>query len=159
MRIGIGFDIHRLIADRPLIIGGVTIPWDHGADAHSDGDALAHACIDALLGALALGNIGIAFPDSDPAYKNADSMELLREAYARVKQAGYQLVNIDANIILQEPKLNPHLDAMRANLAECLETSIENVSVKPRTNELIGTVGRGRAIRTEAVALLERTAP
>jgi 2-C-methyl-D-erythritol 2,4-cyclodiphosphate synthase len=158
MRIGLGYDIHRLVPERPLILGGVTIPSETGPDAHSDGDALTHAIIDALLGAVALGNLGLLYPDSDPAYKDADSLELLHDTYTRVQRAGYEIINIDTNVILEEPKLNPHLGAIRARLAECLGISVDAISVKPRTNELVGPEGRGKAIRAEAVALLDRIA-
>lgn len=155
MRVGIGYDLHRLEAGRPLILGGVEIPFDKGLAGHSDGDALAHAITDALLGAAALGNIGQHFPDTDPAYKNADSMALLSKASDLVRERGYTIGNLDANIIAQQPKLNPHLDAMRARLCEVLGIDIGRISVKAKTNELVGPEGRGEAMSTQAVVLLE----
>ncbi len=154
MRIGIGYDLHRLEPGCPLILGGVRIPFELGMAAHSDGDALAHAITDALLGAAALGNIGILFPDTAPEWKGADSLELLREAYRQTRDAGFVLVNVDSVIVAQRPKLNPHIDAMRENLARALDTSMANVSVKPKTNERVGPEGRGEAISTHAIALL-----
>jgi 2-C-methyl-D-erythritol 2,4-cyclodiphosphate synthase len=155
MRIGLGYDLHRLEEGRPLILGGETIPFEKGLVGHSDGDALAHAITDALLGAAALGNIGQHFPDTDPAYKGADSMRLLEAAHGLVREAGYAIVNIDSNIVAQRPKLNPHLDAIRARVAACLGLDVGAVSVKAKTNESVGPEGRGEAIRTEAVVLLE----
>ena len=155
MRVGLGYDLHRLEPGYPLILGGVTIPFELGMAAHSDGDALAHAITDALLGAAALGNIGVLFPDTDPAWKGADSLDLLRDAYHHVRQAGYILVNIDSVIVAQRPKLNPHIDAMRKNLARTLDTDITRISVKPKTNERVGPEGRGEAISTQAIALIE----
>lgn len=157
IRVGIGYDIHRLEDGRTLRLGGVTIPHSKGLAGHSDADALCHAITDALLGACALGNIGQLFPDSDPAYKDADSLELLKEAHRRVREAGYKIVNVDSNVIAQEPKLNPHIDAMRASLAECLELDAGLISVKAKTNEQVGPEGRGEAIRTEAIVLVEST--
>ncbi len=156
MRVGIGYDLHRLEPGRPLILGGVEVPFDKGLAGHSDGDALAHAITDALLGAAALGNIGQHFPDTDPAYKNADSMELLRKASELVRDRGYTIGNLDANIIAQQPKLNPHLDAMRTRLSEVLGIEIGRISVKAKTNELVGPEGRGEAMSTQAIVLLER---
>ncbi len=155
MRIGTGYDLHRLEEGLPLVLGGVTIPHAKGLRGHSDGDALAHAAIDALLGAAALGNIGRLFPDTDPQYEGADSIELLARVGGLVKDAGFSIVNIDATIIAQEPKLNPHLDAMRERLAGCLAIAPECVSVKAKTNEGVGPEGRGEAISVQAVALLE----
>jgi len=155
IRAGIGYDLHRLIEGRPLILGGVTVPFEKGLDGHSDADALAHAITDALLGAAALGNIGQHFPDTDPRYKDADSIQLLRHTADLLRAAGYRIVNIDANIVAQRPKLNPHLDAIRARLAECLGIPLDRISVKAKTNELVGPEGRGEAISTEAIALIE----
>ncbi len=154
MRIGIGYDLHRLEAGRALILGGVQIPFEKGLMGHSDADALAHAIIDALLGAAALGNIGMLFPDTDPQYKNADSMKLLAAAAALLAQAGWRIGNIDANIVAQRPKLNPHIPAMRENLAACLGMPMGCVSVKAKTNEHVGPEGREEAISAQAVALL-----
>lgn len=158
MRVGIGYDLHRLETGRPLILGGIEVPYDKGLTGHSDGDALAHAITDALLGAAALGNIGQHFPDTDPAYKDADSMELLQNAVALVRDQGFEVGNLDANIVAQQPKLNPHLDAMRARLSEVLGVDIGCISVKAKTNELVGPEGRGEAISTQAVVLLKRDA-
>ncbi len=155
MRIGTGYDLHRLEEGLPLILGGVTIAHAKGLKGHSDGDALAHAAIDALLGAAALGNIGRLFPDTDPQYQGADSIELLARVGALVKDAGFSIANIDATIIAQEPKLDPHLDAMGECLAQCLAIAPERVSVKAKTNEGVGAEGRGEAISVQAVALLE----
>lgn len=155
MRIGIGYDLHRLESGRPLILGGVEVPFDKGLAGHSDGDALAHAITDALLGAAALGNIGQHFPDTDPAYKDADSMDLLRRATELVRNEGYSIGNLDANIIAQQPKLNPHLDAMRARIADVMGIDVGRISVKAKTNELVGPEGRGEAMSTQAVVLLE----
>ncbi|NUM53195.1 MAG: 2-C-methyl-D-erythritol 2,4-cyclodiphosphate synthase [Candidatus Hydrogenedentes bacterium] len=155
IRVGLGYDLHRLGEGRPLILGGVTIPFEKGLEGHSDADALAHAITDALLGAAALGNIGQHFPDTDPRYKDADSIQLLTHAANLVRGAGYRIVNIDANIVAQRPKLNPHLDAMRARLADCLAIPVGCISVKAKTNELVGPEGRGEAISTQAIALIE----
>lgn len=157
MRIGLGYDIHRLESGRPLIIGGVAIPFDKGPVGHSDGDVLAHAIIDALLGAAALGNIGQFFPDTDPAYKNADSIGLLSEVVERIRRDGYEIVNVDANVILERPKLNPHLPKIRQRLSDCLGLTVNHVSVKPRTNEGVGPEGRGESIACHAVVLLEES--
>jgi 2-C-methyl-D-erythritol 2,4-cyclodiphosphate synthase len=157
MRVGIGYDLHRLEAGRPLILGGIEVPFDKGLAGHSDGDALAHAITDALLGAAALGNIGQHFPDTDPTFKDADSMDLLHKAAGLVRDAGYSIGNIDANIVAQQPKLNPHLDAMRTRLSEVLDLDIGRISVKAKTNESVGPEGRGEAMSTQAVVLLERS--
>ena len=156
-RIGTGYDLHRLEEGRPLVLGGVTIPHSKGLIGHSDADALTHAIVDALLGAAALGNIGQLFPDDDPKYKDVESLCFLAETRDQLSVSGYSVVNVDATIIAQEPKLNPHLDAMREKLANCLRISIERVSVKAKTNEGIGPEGRGEAISVHAVALLEET--
>lgn len=155
IRIGIGCDIHRLVAGRPLILGGLKIPHDKGLVGHSDADVLCHAITDAMLGALALGDIGGHFPDTDPRYAGADSMELLRVVLRLVRNAGYRIANVDANIIAQRPKLAPHIEAIRLRLAEGLEIDVARVSVKAKTNEGVGPEGREEAIRTEAVVLLE----
>lgn len=153
MRIGQGWDLHRLEKGRPLIIGGVTIPFEKGCAAHSDGDVLIHALIDALLGAAAEGNIGILFPDSDPQYKNADSRGLLRETAARLSSR-WKTVNVDATVVLQEPKLNPYIGEMRARLAADLNLDVSAVSVKPKTHERIGSVGRGEAVEAFVSVLI-----
>ena len=155
MRIGIGYDLHRLEEGRALILGGVRIPHNKGLAGHSDADALAHAVIDALLGAAALGNIGRMFPDDDPAFKDADSMFLLEQAARAVGESGYSVVNVDANIIAQAPKLNPHIDQMRKNIAQSLQIEPGQVSVKPKTNEGAGPEGREEAISVQAAVMLE----
>lgn len=158
-RIGIGYDLHRLVEGRPLILGGVTVPHTLGLAGHSDADVLTHAVIDALLGAAALGNIGQHFPDTDPTFKGADSLGLLDHTVAMLRDRGYSVVNIDANIIAQQPKLNPHLAAIRAKLSERLGMDEENVSVKAKTNEGVGPEGRCEAISAQAVVLLARHEP
>ncbi|MCX5771869.1 MAG: 2-C-methyl-D-erythritol 2,4-cyclodiphosphate synthase [Candidatus Hydrogenedentes bacterium] len=155
MRIGIGYDLHRLVEGRPLILGGVRIPFEKGLDGHSDADALAHAVIDALLGAAGLGNIGRMFPDNDPQFKDADSLGLLEQAARAVGEKGYSVVNVDTNVIAQAPKLNSYLDQMRDNLAARLRVSPWQVSIKAKTNESVGPEGRGEAISVQAVALLD----
>jgi len=153
-RIGEGWDTHALVTDRPLILGGVTIPHTHGLLGHSDADALAHAITDALLGAAALGDIGKLFPDTAAQFKGADSMVLLAEAYARVRSEGWQIVNIDSTIVAQAPKMAPHIPAMRARLAEVLGVELDQINVKAKTAEKMGPVGEGRAIEARAVCLL-----
>lgn len=155
MRIGIGYDLHRLVERRPLILGGVKIDYAKGLAGHSDADALVHAVIDALLGAAALGNIGSHFPDMDERYEDVDSLVLLDETVRLIREAGYEIGNVDANIIAQAPRLGPHLDAMRDILARRMGISAGQVSVKAKTNEEVGPEGRGEAISTQAVALLE----
>lgn len=156
MRIGHGYDLHALAPGRRLVLGGVRIPHSHGPIAHSDGDVLLHALADALLGAAALGDIGQHFPDTDPAYAGADSRVLLRRVVALVREAGYGVLNIDATVLAQRPKLAPHRDAMRANIAADLGLDIGAVSVKATTTEGLGPVGRGEAISAHAVCLLAR---
>jgi 2-C-methyl-D-erythritol 2,4-cyclodiphosphate synthase len=153
MRIGHGYDIHRLVPNRPLRLGGVTIPHDAGLLGHSDGDAVLHAVADALLGAIADGDIGRLFPDSDPRFKDIDSTELLREVVRRVHGFGYVLGNLDVTLHAERPKLAPHIDAMRRRLAELLLVTVDQVSVKAKTNEGLDTVGRGEAIAATAVVL------
>jgi len=154
MRIGIGYDIHRLEAGRPLVLGGVRIEHDKGFVAHSDGDALCHAITDAMLGALALGDIGMHFPDTDERYRGADSIALMQRVHKLVRARGYHIVNVDANIIAEAPKLRPYIEGIRARLADALDLLKEQVSVKARTNEQVGPEGRGEAISTQAVVLL-----
>ena len=156
LRIGQGFDVHALVVGRPLIIGGVTIPFEKGLDGHSDADVLLHAITDAILGAAGLGDIGRHFPDTDPAFKGADSRKLLRAAAARVKQAGYVVVNIDCTIIAQAPKMAPHVALMAANIAADCGVAAGCVNVKAKTTERLGFTGRGEGIAAEAVALVER---
>ncbi|HOW48448.1 MAG TPA: 2-C-methyl-D-erythritol 2,4-cyclodiphosphate synthase [Rubrivivax sp.] len=154
LRIGEGWDVHALVAGRPLVLGGVTVPHSHGLAGHSDADALAHAITDALLGAAALGDIGRHFPDNDPAFAGADSMRLLAEAARRVRAAGYEIGNVDATVVAQAPKLAPHIPAMCARLAQALRVPAGCVNVKAKTAERMGPVGEGRAIEARAVALL-----
>ncbi|UAW63585.1 2-C-methyl-D-erythritol 2,4-cyclodiphosphate synthase [Mycoavidus sp. HKI] len=155
-RIGQGYDIHELVPERPLIIGGVRIPYERGLLGHSDADVLLHAVIDALLGAAALGDIGRHFPDTDPQFAGADSRTLLRETLNRVQAAGYMVVNLDSTVIAQAPRLTPHIDMMCANLAADLEVPLDCVNVKAKTNEKLGFLGRGEGISAEAVVLLRR---
>ncbi|MBL8509095.1 2-C-methyl-D-erythritol 2,4-cyclodiphosphate synthase [Chitinimonas sp. JJ19] len=154
IRIGQGWDVHRLVAGRPLILGGVTIPFDKGLLGHSDADALLHAITDAILGAAGLGDIGRHFPDTDASFKGADSRALLREAYRRVQAAGWQLGNIDASILVQAPKMAPHIPAMVANIAADLGVAQGQVNVKAKTYEKLGPVGAGDSIEAQAVCLL-----
>jgi 2-C-methyl-D-erythritol 2,4-cyclodiphosphate synthase len=156
-RIGQGYDCHRLLEGRKLILGGVDIPHHLGLLGHSDADALLHAITDAILGAAALGDIGKHFPDTDPEFKGADSRVLLREAAKRVKATGYDIGNIDATIIAQRPKMAPHIPAMVANIAEDLGVSVGQVNIKAKTNEKMGYLGREEGINADAVALLIRS--
>lgn len=153
-RIGQGFDVHALVSDRPMIIGGVTIPFEKGLLGHSDADVLLHAITDALLGALALGDIGRHFPDTDPQFKGADSRILLKHAYQKILDAGYVLGNLDATIIAQAPKMAPHIGGMRDNIAHDLGVAVGVVNVKAKTNEKLGYLGRSEGIACEAVVLL-----
>ncbi|AVG16202.1 MULTISPECIES: 2-C-methyl-D-erythritol 2,4-cyclodiphosphate synthase [Chromobacteriaceae] len=153
-RIGQGYDVHQLVEGRPLILGGVDVPHDKGLLGHSDADALLHAITDALLGAAALGDIGRHFPDTAVEFKGADSRALLREAAARVRAAGWRPVNVDSTLIAQRPKLAPHIDAMRANIAADLGLEVGAVNVKGKTNEKLGYLGRCEAIEAQAVCLL-----
>ena len=155
MRIGQGYDVHRLVVGRRLVIGGVEIPFEMGLEGHSDADVLLHAITDALLGASGLGDIGRHFPESDPAYKDADSRSLLRQAGASVRQAGFAVANIDATIIAQAPRMAPHVAQMKANIAADLGIAPTQVNVKAKTTERLGFTGRGEGIAAEAVALLE----
>ena len=159
MRIGQGFDAHALKAGRKLVLGGVTIPHDKGLDGHSDADVLLHAICDALIGAAALGDIGRHFPDSDPKYQGIDSRKLLRETAALLGKNGWRLVNLDATIIAQEPRMAPHIPAMVANIAADLGVPQRDVSVKAKTTERLGFTGRGEGIAAEAVALITWLAP
>ncbi|HDR0634245.1 TPA: 2-C-methyl-D-erythritol 2,4-cyclodiphosphate synthase [Pasteurella multocida] len=157
IRIGHGFDVHAFGGEGPIIIGGVAIPYEKGLLAHSDGDVALHALTDALLGAVALGDIGKLFPDTDMQYKGADSRGLLREAYAQVQAKGYKVGNVDVTIIAQAPKMRPYIDAMRAAIAEDLACDIEQVNVKATTSERLGFTGRGEGIACEAVALVVKS--
>jgi len=151
---GIGYDLHKLIKGRRLILGGVHIPFNKGEDGHSDGDVLAHAVCDAILGAAGLGDIGELFPPSDSRYKNADSMELLRAAFSRVKQAGWKVANIDCVIILEKPKVLEYRDVICKSLAEALEIPAECVFIKGKTAEGLGFTGKGKAVEARVVCLL-----
>ncbi|NYT68025.1 2-C-methyl-D-erythritol 2,4-cyclodiphosphate synthase [Pusillimonas noertemannii] len=153
-RVGQGFDVHALVEGRPLIIGGVNIPHTHGLAGHSDADVLLHAVTDALLGAAGLGDIGRHFPDTDPAFKGADSRRLLREAYAKVAQAGWKAVNIDATVHAQAPKIGPHAAAMASNIAADLGLEQSAINIKAKTNEGLGHLGRKEGIAATVVALL-----
>ena len=157
MRIGLGFDVHALVKGRKLVVGGVTIPFDKGLEGHSDADVLIHAVCDALLGAAALGDIGRHFPDSDPKYKDADSRMLLREVANKLLQAEWAVVNVDATLIAQAPKMAAHIPAMVANIAADLGIDSGQVNVKAKTAERLGAIGRGEGIAAEAIALLVRT--
>jgi len=156
MRIGEGWDIHALVEGRPLILGGVEVPHTHGLLGHSDADALCHAITDALFGAVALGDIGHHFPDTDERFKGADSLALLAEAARRVRAAGWHIGNVDSTIIAQAPKMAPHIQAMRQRLSTAMVVALEQVSVKAKTAEKMGPVGEGRAIEARAVCLLMR---
>jgi 2-C-methyl-D-erythritol 2,4-cyclodiphosphate synthase len=155
-RIGQGYDVHALVPGRPLIIGGVTVPYERGLLGHSDADVLLHAITDALFGAAALGDIGRHFPDTDTRFAGANSRVLLRECAARVAQAGFAIQNVDSTVIAQAPKLAPHIDAMRANIAEDLGLPLARVNVKAKTNEKLGYLGRGEGIEAQAAVLLAR---
>ena len=158
MRIGEGWDVHALVPGRPLVIGGVAIPYDRGLLGHSDADVLLHAITDALLGAAGLGDIGRHFPDTDPNFKGADSVLLLEEAARRVAQAGWDIVNIDSTVVAQAPRLAPHIDAMRARIAKALGLTPAQVNVKAKTAEKLGPVGQGQSIEARAVVLLAANA-
>jgi len=156
LRIGLGYDIHRLVSGRSLILGGVTIPHEKGLEGHSDADALCHAITDALLGALAFGDIGSHFPNTEERFRGANSLELLKTAHRLVRSAGYQIVNLDANIIAERPKLQPFVPTIRMRLAEALDLTKERISVKAKTKEHVGPEGNEEAISTQAVVLLEK---
>jgi 2-C-methyl-D-erythritol 2,4-cyclodiphosphate synthase len=154
MRVGEGWDVHQLVTGRPLVLGGVIIPHSHGLLGHSDADALLHAITDALLGAAGLGDIGRHFPDTDPAFRNADSLLLLTEAARRVRAQGWQIANVDSTIVAQAPKMAPHIAEMRECIATALGIDVGEVNVKAKTAENMGPVGEGRAIEARAVCLL-----
>ena len=155
MRIGHGYDVHRLVEGRDLIIGGVNIPYQKGLLGHSDADVLAHAIMDSILGALALGDIGKLFPDSDPAYKGADSLMLMKKLSPLIEEAGMKISNVDSTVIAQAPKLSPHIESMRKNIADALGVSLSQISVKATTEEGLGFSGEGLGIAAHAVCLLE----
>ena len=156
-RIGIGNDTHRLLAGRPLILGGVRIESDRGPDAHSDGDALVHALADAVLGALCEGDLGLHFPDTNPQWKDADSIQMLARVIWLARERGFEIENVDATIMLERPKLREHIDAMRDNLAATLNVESARVSVKAKTGEGLDAVGRGEAVTCQAIALLRES--
>lgn len=154
MRVGMGYDVHRLVEGRDLIMGGVKIPYEKGLLGHSDADVLLHAISDALLGAAALGDIGKHFPDSDPAYKGIDSRLLLKKVGELIEEKGYLIENIDATIIAQAPKMRPHIDQMRANIAQDLGITIDQINVKATTEEGLGFTGLGEGISSQAICML-----
>ena len=157
IRIGHGFDVHKFGGEGPVIIGGVSVPYEQGLVAHSDGDVALHALCDALLGSIAAGDIGRHFPDTDDEWKGADSRELLKDVYRRVKEQGYRIGNVDVTIMAQAPKMAPHIDAMCQAIAEDLETDIGNVNVKATTTERLGFTGRKEGIASEAVVLITKS--
>ncbi|MBQ2781559.1 MAG: 2-C-methyl-D-erythritol 2,4-cyclodiphosphate synthase [Oscillospiraceae bacterium] len=156
LRIGHGYDVHRLKTGRALILGGATIPYDLGLDGHSDADVLTHAIMDALLGAAAAGDIGKLFPDNDEAFRGISSLELLRRIKLHLAEKNYKIVNVDATIIAQAPKMSPYRETMRENLAKVMEVDVEQVSVKATTEEHLGFTGKGEGIAAHAVCLIER---
>ncbi|WP_044641858.1 2-C-methyl-D-erythritol 2,4-cyclodiphosphate synthase [Risungbinella massiliensis] len=156
IRIGQGYDVHQLVVDRPLIIGGIEIPYEKGLLGHSDADVLLHTITDAILGALALGDIGKHFPDTDPEWKGADSAKLLAAVWGMVRDRGYRLGNLDATIIAQKPKMAPHIPAMRKRIAELLDAELDQINVKATTTEQLGFTGRGEGIASMAVVLLQK---
>lgn len=155
-RVGQGYDVHRLVEDRPLILGGVRIEHTLGLDGHSDADVLLHAITDALFGAAAMGDIGRHFPDTDPAYKGADSRKLLAEAVRLLAERGWSIVNVDSTVIAQKPKLSPHMPAIVASVAETLGIDVENVNVKAKTNEKLGFEGEEKGIVAQAIVLIQK---
>jgi 2-C-methyl-D-erythritol 2,4-cyclodiphosphate synthase len=155
MRIGYGFDVHRLEENRALVLGGVTIPHDQGLAGHSDADVVLHAICDALLGAAGLGDIGEHFPDNDPAYRGIDSLRLLAATHAKVRTAGFRLVNLDATVLAQAPKIGPYKDAMRRKIAPLLDVPLERINIKATTTEGVGPYGRKEAIGALCAVLLE----
>lgn len=159
MRVGIGYDSHRFASDRPLILGGVTIPHSAGLTGHSDADAVAHAVADAMLGAAALGDIGRLFPDTDPTYQGADSMMLLAAVRDRLRVNGWRLQQVDVTVVAEAPKLAPHVGAMQARLADVLDVTADSVSIKAKTNERMGFIGRGEGIAVMAVATIVAATP
>lgn len=156
LRIGHGYDVHRLVEGRDLILGGVNIPWKLGLLGHSDADVLTHAVMDAILGAAAMGDIGMLFPDNDPTYKGADSLALLTEVMCRVRAAGFEVVNVDATVLAQAPKLSPHKQQMRQNLADAAGLDVSQVSVKATTEEGLGWTGSSEGMAVHALALLTK---
>ncbi|WP_040203202.1 2-C-methyl-D-erythritol 2,4-cyclodiphosphate synthase [Neobacillus jeddahensis] len=155
-RIGQGFDVHQLTEGRPLIIGGITIPYEKGLLGHSDADVLLHTVADACLGAIGEGDIGRHFPDTDPSFKDADSAKLMKHVWQLVKDKGYELVNVDCTIIAQKPKMAPYIEQMRSRIAELLEATSDQVNVKATTTEKLGFTGRGEGIASQVVVLLKK---
>ena len=155
MRVGFGYDVHRFASYRALVLGGVTIPYEYGLDGHSDADVLIHALMDSLLGACALGDIGIHFPDTDPAYKDINSMLLLQKTHELIERSGYQLINADITLVAQQPKIAPYSDEMRRNIARVLNTNIKNINIKATTEEGLGFTGNSEGIKCYSVCLLE----
>ena len=155
-RIGLGYDVHAFAEGRKLIIGGVDIPYKWGLDGHSDADVLVHAIMDALVGAMRAGDIGKLFPDTDPAYEGADSIKLLEHVGNLVREQGWNIVDIDSVLMIQEPKMSPHREQMRRNIAAALRIPVDNIGVKATTTEWLGYEGRGEGVSAQAVALLER---
>ncbi|MCA1635641.1 MAG: 2-C-methyl-D-erythritol 2,4-cyclodiphosphate synthase [Acidobacteria bacterium] len=155
-RIGIGHDTHRLTEGRPLVLGGVAVESDRGGEGHSDADALSHAVTDAVLGAMCEGDIGVHFPDSDPRWKNADSLQLLARVMWLARERGFRVVNVDATVHLERPRLRPYIEEMRAKLADVLSVGLDCVSVKAKTGEGLDAVGEGLAVTAQAIVLLER---
>lgn len=156
MRIGHGYDVHKLVEGRDLIVGGVKIPYEKGLLGHSDADVLLHAVSDSLLGAAAMGDIGGMFPDNDPQFLDADSLVLLRRVFERLRESRYKVINVDATIIAQRPKMKPYIPEMRMNIAAALSTSIDNISVKATTEEEMGFTGRGEGISAHCVSLIDK---
>ena len=156
MRIGHGYDVHKLVEDRELIVGGVHIPYEKGLLGHSDADVLLHSVSDALLGAAAMGDIGGMFPDNDPEYLGADSLVLLRQVFQRLRDNGYSVINVDCTVIAQKPKMKPYIPEMRMNIAAALSTDVENISVKATTEEEMGFTGRGEGISAHCVCLIDK---
>ena len=156
MRIGHGYDVHKLVEGRDLIVGGVHIPYEKGLLGHSDADVLLHAVSDALLGAAAMGDIGGMFPDNDPEYLGADSLVLLRQVFQRLRDNGYSVINVDCTVIAQKPKMKPYIPEMRMNIAAALSTEVENISVKATTEEEMGFTGRGEGISAHCVCLIDK---
>ncbi|MDD7183624.1 2-C-methyl-D-erythritol 2,4-cyclodiphosphate synthase [Peptostreptococcus porci] len=154
MRVGIGYDVHKLVDNRDLIIGGVNIPHEKGLLGHSDADVLTHALIDSIFGALAVGDLGKHFPDTDPEYKGADSLKLLKYAFKLMDEMGYKIGNLDCTIIAQAPKMAPHLDKMRKNFADILNTDLSNINIKATTEEGLGFTGNREGISSQAICLL-----
>lgn len=156
MRIGLGYDIHKLVENRDLILGGIKIPYELGLLGHSDADVLVHAIIDSMLGSLALRDIGYHFPDTDERFKNANSMDLLKETLKLIQNEGYKIVNIDSNIICQKPKLMSYIEDMRKNIAQTLKLELNQISIKAKTNEKMDSTGEGLAIVANAICLVEK---